>query len=63
MTWEVPSHPRQECMGGRLGTRDLTGGVRGAEREDERVREGIGADRPAPQSSEREREGHVRGIC
>jgi hypothetical protein len=50
-------------MGGRLGTRDLTGGVRGAEREDERVREGIGADRPAPQSSERERGGHVRGIC
>jgi hypothetical protein len=33
----------------------LTGGVCGAEREDERVREGISVDRPAPQSSERER--------
>jgi hypothetical protein len=31
-------------------------GPRGRDREDERVCEGIGADRPAPQSSERERE-------
>jgi hypothetical protein len=30
-------------------------GVRGAEREDERVREGIGADRPGPPDSGRER--------
>jgi hypothetical protein len=36
--------------------RGLTGGVRGAEREDERVREGICTDRPATQSSKRERE-------
>ena len=38
----------------------LTGGVHGAERGNKRVREGIGADRSAPQSSEREREG---GVC
>jgi hypothetical protein len=41
----------------------LTSGVRGAERRNERVCEGIGAHRPAPQSSEREREwGRVCGI-
>jgi hypothetical protein len=33
------------------------GGVHWLEREDERVREGIGADRPAPWMSERERRG------
>jgi hypothetical protein len=53
--------PWRECPGGRLGTRDLTGGVHGAEREDECVLEGIGANRPAPQSSERERGGACAG--
>jgi hypothetical protein len=41
--------------GQKVRDKGLTSGVRGAEREDERMREGIGADRPAPQSSRRER--------
>jgi hypothetical protein len=40
----------------------LTGGVRRAEREDERVREGIDTDRSAPQSCGRERRGAQAGV-
>jgi hypothetical protein len=44
-------------MGERLGTRrGLTGGVRKAKRKSVRVRRRNGADRAAPQSSEREGE-------
>jgi hypothetical protein len=43
--------------------RGLTGGVRGVEREDERVREGIGANRPGPPGSRRERESERERAC
>jgi hypothetical protein len=51
------ARPRRGNVGERLGTRrGLTGGVREAERKSARVRRRNGADRAAPQSSERERE-------
>jgi hypothetical protein len=51
-TW---ARPQRECTGRRLGTGGLTGGARKPAREDVRVREEIGADRPGPLGSGRER--------